>query len=129
MRVLLDTHTWLWMVAEPERLPRRSAELLASPSTEPLLSAASAWEIAIKYQLGRLPLPEPPAGFVPSRMRRSGCEPLLIDHAQVVEAGALPAHHRDPFDRLLVAQARVLRIPICTGDRAITQYEVDVVWG
>lgn len=128
MRVLVDTHTWLWMLAAPDRLPVRAAAVVGDPATQVLVSAASAWEIAIKYELGRLPLPEPPASFVPTRMRASGCDPLPVDHGHALAAGALPPHHRDPFDRLLIAQARQLRVPLCSGDRAVEAYDVDLLW-
>lgn len=126
--MIVDTHVWLWMLTEPDRLPERSAALLADPTTQVLVSAASAWEIAIKYELGKLPLPEPPTSYVPSRMVASGCEALAVDHGHALAAGALPANHRDPFDRLLVAQSRLLRTPLCSGDGAMAAYEVDLIW-
>ncbi len=129
MRLLVDTHTWLWMLSAPDRLPARVREIVANPSTEVLVSAATAWEIAIKHGLGKLPLPEPPSTFVPSRLASSGCVALAIDHGHALTAGALPSHHRDPFDRLLIAQSQVLQIPLCSGDRAVAAYEVDLLWG
>ena len=128
MRVLADTHAWLWMLTDPDRLPARAAEVLADPTTQVFVSAASAWEIAIKYELGRLPLPEPPTSFVPARLRASGCDPLPIGHGHALAAGALPPHHRDPFDRLLIAQSRQLRIPLCSGDGAVSDYDVEILW-
>lgn len=128
MRVLLDTNTWLWMLASPERLPDRARSTVADPQTETLLSAASSWEIAIKYQIGRLVLPEGPTTFVPSRMAASGCTGLAIDHAHVLRAGLLPPHHRDPFDRVLVAQAQMLGAPLVSGDRAFDAYDVAILW-
>lgn len=128
MRVLVDTHTWLWMLASPDRLPARAREVVDDPRTEVLLSAASAWEIAIKYQLGKLPLPEVPATYVPSRLPASGCTGLAVEHAHVLRTGLLPLHHRDPFDRLLVAQAQVLGTPLVSGDRAFAAYDVEVLW-
>jgi PIN domain nuclease of toxin-antitoxin system len=101
---------------------------VGDPKTEVLLSAASAWEIAIKYHLGRLPLPEAPTTYVPSRVAASGCTALGIDHAHVLRAGLLPDHHRDPFDRLLVAQAQILGVPLVSGDHALTAYDITVLW-
>lgn len=123
--VLVDTHVWLWMLSSPERLSSGARRVVSSPGTEVFVSAASAWEIAIKYQLGRLTLPEPPAQYVPARIVISGCTPLPIDTAHTLRAGALPLHHGDPFDRVLVAQAQALDIPLVTSDRALLPYEVD----
>jgi PIN domain nuclease of toxin-antitoxin system len=129
VRALVDTHAWLWMLASPGRLPESVREVVGDPLTEVLVSAATSWEIAIKHQLGKLALPEAPATFVPTRLAASGCTALAIDHAHVLRAGALPPHHRDPFDRVLVAQAQALAIPIVSGDRAVAAYDVEVVWG
>lgn len=128
MRLLVDTHTWLWMLSRPDRLPLRAREVVGDPSTEVLVSAATAWEIAIKHELGKLPLPEPPSAFVPSRLVTSGCVALAIEISHVLAAGALPPHHRDPFDRLLIAQSQVLRVPLCSGDPAVAAYDTDLLW-
>jgi PIN domain nuclease of toxin-antitoxin system len=128
VRLLVDTHAWLWMLSAPERLPTRVRELLADQDNEILLSAASAWEIAIKHHLGRLPLPEPPEVYLPSRLVASGTTPLPIDHADALRAGALPTHHRDPFDRMLVAQAQLHEIPLASGDVALAPYDLTIVW-
>jgi len=125
--LLLDTHVWLWMLAAPERLGDMRAVLEDGERTL-VLSAASSWEIAIKYQLGRLELPQPPERFVPDRLRSTGVTPIAIEHTHVLEAGRLPAHHRDPFDRVLVAQARHLGVPIVTADPLIRAYDVTVHW-
>ncbi len=127
MTLLLDTHVWLWMLAAPERLGEARAVLEDGERTL-LLSAASSWEIAIKHQLGRLELPQPPERFVPDRLRLTGVTPIAIEHVHVLEAGRLPAHHRDPFDRVLVAQARPLGVPIATADPVIRSYDVTVHW-
>ena len=127
MTLLLDTHVWLWMLAAPERLGEARAVLEDGERTL-LLSAASSWEIAIKHQLGRLELPQPPERFVPDRLRLTGVTPIAIEHVHVLEAGRLPAHHRDPFDRVLVAQARHLGVPIATADPVIRSYDVTVHW-
>ena len=127
MRVLLDTQCWLWMQAEPDRFSSETRTLLLDPSNELFLSAASSWEIAIKYALGKLPLPELPSTYVPSRLRSSGVIGLAIEHAHALHVESLPPHHRDPFDRLLVAQAQLEALPIMTADRALALYSVTIV--
>ena len=126
MTYLLDTHVWLWMLAEPRRLGAIEG-IVRDGSNDLLLSAASAWEIAIKYELGRLSLPAPPATFVPARLRKSGIMPLAVDHEHVLATAELPRLHRDPFDRLLVAQAQLLGVAILTADPAIARYDVETV--
>ena len=126
-RVLLDTYIWLWLQAEPERIAPPVLFVLSDPTTVVLLSAASSWEIAIKYRLGRLPLPEPPDRYVPDRMRRSGTTGLPVEHAHALAVADLPDHHKDPFDRLLVAQARHLDVPLVSADPALDPYDVELV--
>jgi PIN domain nuclease of toxin-antitoxin system len=127
VRLLLDTHCFLWMAAAPERFSRATLTLLQSPEHELLLSAASSWEIAIKYALGRLVLPHPPAKYVPSRLEMSGVRGLAIEHAHALAVSSLPPHHADPFDRLLIAQARTERLTILTADPHFARYDVDVL--
>jgi PIN domain nuclease of toxin-antitoxin system len=127
MRILLDTHCWLWMETVPERLSESARALLEDPANELLLSAASSWEIAVKYALGKLPLPEPPARYVTSRMERDGISALPVEHVHALRVAELPLHHRDPFDRLLIAQALVEAIPILTADRQLEPYGVEVL--
>lgn len=127
MRLLLDTHVWLWMQVEPERLSREARGIVENPGNELLLSTASSWEIAIKHAIGRLALPVPPSEYVPSRIESSGVTPLSIEHSHALRVAELPPHHRDPFDRLLVAQAQLEAVPILTVDRKIETYEVEIV--
>lgn len=126
-RYLLDTHVWLWMQAEPDRLSADARHLLQDTANELFLSAASAWEIAIKHRIGKLALPEAPSSYVPDRLRRSGTTPLPVEHAHALYTGTLPDHHQDPFDRLLIAQAQLLDLPIVTVDPKLTAYDVTVV--
>lgn len=126
MRVLLDTHIWLWMLTEPDRLGD-ARPILGNARNDLLLSAASSWEIAIKYALGRLPLPEAPEGYVPSRIRSSGVTPLAVEHAHALAVASLPTHHRDPFDRLLVAQALLEGVPLVTADPALKPYGIELI--
>lgn len=123
MKLLLDTHIFLWLHTEPERLGEHLSAA-EDRRNELLLSAVCSWEIAIKYALGRLPLPEPPQRYVPSRMHTIGAIALPIEHSHALAVAALPLLHRDPFDRLLLAQAQLLDVPILTADAAIAQYPV-----
>jgi PIN domain nuclease of toxin-antitoxin system len=127
MRILLDTQCWLWMLMAPERLSPEGAALVTAPDNELLLSAASAWEIAIKHSLGRLRLPMDPADYVPSRMAATRTSPLSIHHSHALRVSRLPPHHRDPFDRMLVAQAQVEGLPILTADPQFAAYAVEVL--
>lgn len=127
MKVLLDTHCWLWSLAEPARLSPEVRRLLSARRNTVFLSAASAWEIAIKCALGKLTLPEPVQSFVPSRMAAQGLTPLPISHSHALRVGTLPAIHRDPFDRILVAQALVEKLPLVTSDPMLARYPIRVV--
>ncbi|MBA2731223.1 MAG: type II toxin-antitoxin system VapC family toxin [Euzebyaceae bacterium] len=127
MRVLLDTHVWLWLQASPQRLMPEALDVAQNPANELLLSAASAWEIAIKHALGRLALPDQPEDYVPDRMASSGVVGLAVDHRHALRVATLPALHNDPFDRLLVAQAQVESLVIMTADRGVQQYDVSVI--
>jgi PIN domain nuclease of toxin-antitoxin system len=126
-RYLIDTHVWLWMQSQPDRLSVETRAMVQDVRISILFSAASAWEIAIKYRLGKLALPEPPASYVPDRMRRSGTSPLPVDHAHTLRTAELPDHHRDPFDRVLVAQAQLLGLAIITADDQFSAYDVAVI--
>lgn len=128
MRVLLDTHVWLWMIAEPHRFSEEAAALLDDPASELLLSAASSHEIAIKHALGKLVLPAPPLRYVPEQIERTGVTPIAIEHSHALAVSHLAPHHRDPFDRLLVAIAEVEAVPIVTSDRQLSAYDVEVFW-
>ena len=127
MNVLLDTHVWLWSLASPDRLSPETRSLLSSTRNVLFLSAASAWELAIKAALGKIELPEPVETYVPTRMARQGVTPLPVTHTHALRTSTLPSHHRDPFDRLLVAQALVERLPILTADAAFHRYDVEVI--
>lgn len=127
MRVLLDTQAWLWMQAAPQRFNATARDLVEDPATTLLLSAASSWEIAIKYGLGKLELPEPPEVYVPDRMRSGGVAPLPIEHSHALRVAALDPHHRDPFDRLLVAQALVEKLPVLSADPVFGRYGVELI--
>jgi len=128
VKLLLDTCTFLWIVAGHPRLSARARDLFRAPENEVFLSAASAWEIAVKHGLGRLTLPEAPERFVPAMREHHGIEPLSIDEESVLQTARLPALHRDPFDRLLVCQAIVHGMTLLTPDPLVTQYPARVMW-
>jgi PIN domain nuclease of toxin-antitoxin system len=126
-RVLLDTKVWLWMLSAPDRLSESSLKLLRTPETELVLSAASAWEIAIKYALGKLSLPEAPDAYITRLIAQTGVIALPIYHRHALRVATLPPHHADPFDRLLVAQAQLERLPVLTADRVFALYDVETI--
>ena len=128
MKLLLDTHVWLWWLTEPEKLTAEATAMMQDGSNELLLSVASSWEIAIKYGRGKLNLPESPEDFVPKRLQRDGIATLHIEHRHALHVATLPQHHRDPFDRMLVAQAKLESLSLVTADTKFTPYEIDIVW-
>lgn len=128
MRLLLDTHTFLWWTSSSTRLSPRARTLVADPGNTIYVSAATSWEIAIKFDLHRLSLPEAPAKFVPHQLSKHGFTGLAVEHAHALHVSSLPALHTDPFDRLLVAQAQTERLRIVTVDPRIRQYPVATEW-
>jgi PIN domain nuclease of toxin-antitoxin system len=125
--ILLDTQCWLWWLVSPEKLTASALARLADGENRLLFSAASSWEIAIKYTIGKLPLPEPPETFVASRLARDGVTPLPVEHLHALRVSALPLYHRDPFDRLLVAQAQIENVPIMTADPVFERYGIQII--
>ena len=128
MKLLLDTCTFLWIATDSPELSARARELFRSPDNEVFLSAGSAWEIAIKHSLGRLPLPDPPERFVPDMREAHAVSALPIDEEAALHLSRLPDLHRDPFDRLLVSQAIVHGLTILTPDPLVTQYPARTIW-
>jgi len=128
MKLLVDTHAFLWLILDDPSLSDTARREIRSRDNEVWLSAASGWEIAIKYGLGKLPLPEEPDRYVPRMRRRSGIEPLPIGEAEVCQIHRLPPIHRDPFDRLLVAQANCHGLVIVTDDPVVSRYPVQTLW-
>jgi len=128
VRALLDTHVLIWWASDDARVTRRARTLLADPSSELWLSVASAWELVIKSQAGKLTLPEPVTSYIPNRLSHYRIEALPVEMRHVLRVGELPPHQRDPFDRLLVAQCLVERLPIVTGDPFIARYQVETIW-
>ena len=128
MKLLLDTQCFLWWFTEPERINSAAIEQIVSEDNELFFSVASAWEIAIKVGIGKLPLVEPVDSYVSSRMRRLGAKSLDIVLPHACRVATLPLLHRDPFDRILVAQAQIEKMTLVTADEILTQDGVDVLW-
>lgn len=128
MTALLDTHVFLWWVLDDERLTPYMQEYIADEGHNLLLSSASCWEIAIKAKMGRLKLSENPEKFILDQMIVNNISGLPIQLVHALHVYNLPYHHRDPFDRMLVAQASIEKIPIITNDRLITNYDVKILW-
>jgi PIN domain nuclease of toxin-antitoxin system len=116
------------MHADDAKLGRAARAAILDPANTLYVSAASAWEIAIKAALGRLRLGESPETYVPSRMQLGGLTPLPVEHAHALRVHRLPMHHTDPFDRLLIVQAQHERLRILTPDDAYAPYDVDLLW-
>jgi PIN domain nuclease of toxin-antitoxin system len=127
MKVLLDTHTFLWAITEEGKLSRRAQQIYTGPN-DLWLSVGSVWEILIKVQAGKLPLPEPSGPYLVKKLAQNRIEvlPVALDH--VLRTESLPLHHRDPFDRLLIAQSIEEGWPIVTADPVFERYPVDVIW-
>lgn len=122
MRLLLDTHVWLWMIGPSHRLSAEVRKALADRENDVFLSAAAVWEIGIKYAAGKLALVTPPSTLVPTHLKRSGVRPLPVGVQHALRAAELPMHHRDPFDRLMVAQALEEGLTLVTADPRLTAY-------
>jgi PIN domain nuclease of toxin-antitoxin system len=128
MKVLLDTHTFLWWIANDPQLSLSAKQIMEDANTEPLLSAVSGWEIAIKSRLGKLKLPADLQGFIAEQLRVNAIQVLPIQMSHALHVFTLPDHHRDPFDRMLVAQSQLEQLPILTCDPQIARYAVIVMW-
>lgn len=128
MSYLLDTHAFLWLDTAPERLSARATEICRNLENRLMLSVASLWEIQIKSNLGKLRLPMPLERIVREQQKTNGIRLLPIKPRHIYALTALPDHHRDPFDRLLIAQAMVERCSLITGDALLALYPVTVLW-
>lgn len=128
MRLLLDTVAFIFLAENDAELSQSARDLIHNPANELYLSAVSAWEIAIKYSLGRLELKVPPEEYVPEQRHRHRIEPLPISEGDALQVGKLPNLHRDPFDRLILAQAIVHDMAVVTNDSLMQRYAVPIVW-
>lgn len=127
MKVLLDTHVFLWAIAEEEKLSRRAREIYTGPN-ELWLSVVSMWEILVKVRIGRLPLPQPAGPYLTRKLAQNRIEvlPIKLDHALRMETLAL--HHHDPFDRMLIAQSLEEKLPLVSADTVFESYPVRLLW-
>jgi PIN domain nuclease of toxin-antitoxin system len=128
VRLLLDTHAFLWWVGASRRLSRKARSAIGSGRNECLVSMATAWEIAIKVSLGSLRVEGALDRFLPEQMAANGFQPLAIDVRHATRVATLPFHHRDPFDRLLVAQALEEDLAVVTADPVFARYGIRRVW-
>ncbi len=128
MRLLLDTCTFLWVARGDPELSAAAAALFRDPANDVWLSSVSAWEIAAKHRLGKLPLPDAPARYVPRERVRHGIEPLALGEAETLLLDRLPDVHADPFDRLLICQAIQHGMTLLTPDPEIHRYPLAVLW-
>ena len=128
MKYLLDTSVFIWMAGPSDRLNSKAQALLSDENEDLYLSAASSWEMTIKTALGKLDLPEDPERYVPKRLRDFGIKSLPITHQHAFATRELPHHHDDPFDRMLIAQARNEQMVLLTADKLLRRYPVETFW-
>jgi PIN domain nuclease of toxin-antitoxin system len=128
MKVLIDTHTFIWWNTDDPLLSVHAKEIIADGENEIFLSAASVWEIAIKTAKGRLVLPEAPDQYISNRMSWYRFQPLPVQISHAAHVFELPSYHSDPFDRMLIAQSRVESLPLVTKDEDIRRYDVATIW-
>jgi len=128
MNILLDTHTFLWFVNDDPRLSQPARVLIEKEESQPFISVASLWEIAIKISVGKLTLKQPYETFVPQQLALNGIGILNVTLEHTAAIATLPFHHRDPFDRLLVVQSKIEKMPLLSADPAFDTYECKRVW-
>ena len=127
MKLLLDTHIFLWYITGDPRLPAIVLPLIRDPDNEIYLSPVSVWEIIVKHQLGKLPMPQPPATYAPQQRQRHQIKSLPLDENSVTNLGQLPALHKDPFDRMLICQAIQHDLALASVDDAVRNYSAHVL--
>jgi len=128
VKLLLDTHCWLWWFAKPERLNTETIEQIADENNEIWLSVASVWEMGIKTAIGKLSLPEPIESYVSTRMMQLGAKSLQIQAHHALKIARLPIYHRDPFDRMLIVQAQAEEMTLVSADSVFSRYDVSILW-
>ena len=128
MKALLDTHVFLWWILDDKRLSTTAREVIGSENSDLYMSAASIWEMVIKIRIGKLTLPDPPLPFIEEQLRINHLKPLAITISHAMSVHHLPLIHRDPFDRMLVAQSKSEKMAVVTGDRLFAGYDVRTIW-
>jgi PIN domain nuclease of toxin-antitoxin system len=128
MRLLLDTHAFLWFIGGDERLSGKAKEAIADLENEVFLSVASLWEIAVKINIGKLKLPRSFGELIPEQLMQNEITLLRIELSHLTRYVDLPIHHRDPFDRLIVVQAQMEEMPLVSKDVTFGSYDVDLLW-
>ena len=128
MKILLDTCTFLWLILGTADLSDRAKNLFVDPDNDVYLSVVSAWEIAVKYAIGRLDLPEEPRLYIPEQRERHRIQSLSLDEAASLQVSTLPGLHSDPFDRMLISQALIHSLTILSPDDLIKKYPVKIIW-
>jgi PIN domain nuclease of toxin-antitoxin system len=127
LKLLLDTQCWLWWFNQPERLSEAAIDQILDNSNELWFSVASTWEMGIKVAIGKLSLPEPFENYFSSRMRQLGTQSLEITAAHALRAASLPSYHKDPFDRMLIAQAQIEGMTLVSSDSVFKKYDVSIL--
>ena len=128
MKLLLDTHTFIWWANEPEKLSEKAVAACQDDTNTLLLSVVSVWEMQIKMQLGKLKVSRPIEGLIKTQQQANGLQVLSIELAHVLSLSSLPSYHKDPFDRLLIAQANVEGATLVSVDPTFSSYGVRVLW-
>lgn len=128
MRVLLDTHSFLWLVTDDDSLSELARSVFLNPDSTLFVSAVTGFEISVKFSLGKLRLSEPPREFIENRLRNNALTALPVTLPHTYRLAGLPFHHRDPFDRLLVAQGLEEDMPILSTDTVLSEYGIERMW-
>jgi PIN domain nuclease of toxin-antitoxin system len=127
MKLLIDTQSWLWWFAAPDRLKQSTIETISNADNELWFSIASVWEMGIKAAMAKLPLPKPTDEYIRDTVRELGANLLDINATHALTAATLPPHHRDPFDRMIIAQAGIEKMTIVTADRVFERYTATII--
>jgi len=128
LKVLLDTNVFLWWITKDPRIPDTASKIIANENNELYLSVASCWEMIIKIQLGKLKIIDRPELFFPEHMSINNIKGLPIQISHALHLYKLPMHHRDPFDRIIIAQSQVEKLPLIANDAMFKKYNVKTVW-
>ena len=128
MRLIINTHAFLWCTVKDERLSQKVIDAVEDIDNEIYLSVASVWEMVIKYQLGKLILPSVPDIFIAGQVEINEFEILPVNLYHALEIGNLPFHHKDPFDRMLIAQSKIENMPVISSDGRLKDYGIEIFW-